>query len=211
MYCLHRRTDAFVCGVGEDSWDFLGQQGHQTCQSWRKSTLTIHWKDWCWSPNTLATWCKEPTHWKRLLCWERLKAGGEEDDRGWDGWMASPTQWTWVWVSCRRWWRIGKPGVLQPMGSQRVGHSWRTEQKQPLFYGYISRKTNHWQDDTYASMIQNLGAGGWGGAYTCVVVFKIGLAAGHSLSAQWLGLPPQGARVPSLVGELKPSCLGQKQ
>ena len=56
-----------------------------------------------------------------------------------------------------------------------------------------------------------LGRGGWGGAYTCVVVFKIGLAAGHSLSAQWLGLPPQGARVPSLVGELKPSCLGQKQ
>ena len=43
-------------------------------------------------------WCKEPTHWKRPWCWERLKAGGEGDDRGWDGWMASPTQWTWVWV-----------------------------------------------------------------------------------------------------------------
>ena len=59
----------------------------------RKSTLNIHWKDWCWSwsSNTLATWCEEPTHWKRTWCWERLKAGGEGDDRGWDGWMASPT------------------------------------------------------------------------------------------------------------------------
>ena len=57
----------------------------------RKSTLSIHWKDWCWSwsSNTLATWCEEPTHWKRTWCWERLKAEG--DDRGWDGWMASPT------------------------------------------------------------------------------------------------------------------------
>ena len=51
----------------------------------------MHWKDWCWSSNTLATWCKEPTHWKRLWCWERLKARGDGDDIGWDGWMASPT------------------------------------------------------------------------------------------------------------------------
>ena len=60
-----------------------------------------YWKDWCWSwnSNTLATWCKELTHLKRLWCWERLKTGGEEDDRGWDGFMASPTQWKWVWVN----------------------------------------------------------------------------------------------------------------
>ena len=85
----------------------------------RKSTLNIHWKDWCWSwsSNTLATWCEEPTHWKRTWCWERLKAGGEGDDKGWDGWMASQTQWTWVWASSGRWWRRGKPGMLQPMGS----------------------------------------------------------------------------------------------
>ena len=61
--------------------------------------------------NTLATWCEELTHWKRPWCWERLKAGGEGDDRGWDGWMASPIQWTWVWANSRRWWRTGKPGV----------------------------------------------------------------------------------------------------
>ena len=53
----------------------------------RKSVLNIHWKDWCWNSNTLATWCEELTHWKRPWCWDRLKAGGEGDDRGWDGWM----------------------------------------------------------------------------------------------------------------------------
>ena len=64
---------------------------------------------------------------KRPWCWERLKAGGEGDDRGWDGWMESPTRWTWVWVSSTRCWRTGKPGVLQSMGSQRVEHNWVTE------------------------------------------------------------------------------------
>ena len=83
-----------------------------------------------WNFNTLATWCKEPTHWKRLLCWERLKAGGGEDDRGGDGWMASPTQWTRLWANSRKWWRTGKPVVLQSMMSQRVGHNWATEQQQ---------------------------------------------------------------------------------
>ena len=75
----------------------------------------------------LATWCKELTHWKRPWCWEILKAGGEEDDRGWDGWLASLTRWTWVWVSSKSWWRTGKPGMLQSMGLQRVGHNWATE------------------------------------------------------------------------------------
>ena len=64
------------------------------------------------SANTLATWCKELTHWKRPWCWERLKTGGEGDDRGWDGWMASPSWWTWVWVNSRSWWWTGKPGML---------------------------------------------------------------------------------------------------
>ena len=64
---------------------------------------------------------------ERPSCWERLKAGGEGDDRGWDGWMASPTQWTWAWASSGRWWWTGKPGVLQSMGSQRIGHDWETD------------------------------------------------------------------------------------
>ena len=65
---------------------------------------------------SLATWCEKLTHWKRPWCWERLKAGGEGDDRGRDGWMASPTQWTWVWASSGSWWWTGKPGMLQSMG-----------------------------------------------------------------------------------------------
>ena len=101
---------------------------YRTSQFLRKSTLNIHWKDWCWSwkSNTWATWCKEPTQWRRPWCWERLKAG-EGDDRGWDGWMASPTQWAWVWVNSRSCWWTGRPGVLPSMGSQRVGHDWVTE------------------------------------------------------------------------------------
>ena len=70
--------------------------------------------------------------------WERLKAGGEGDDRGWDGWMASPTQWTWVWVNSRSWWWAGSPGVLQSMSSQRVGHEWATEQQQKLLNQFSS-------------------------------------------------------------------------
>ena len=64
------------CSAGEDYWETFGQQGDQANQSERKSTLNIHWKGWCWSSNTLFTWCEEPTHWKRPWCWERLKAGG---------------------------------------------------------------------------------------------------------------------------------------
>ena len=102
----------------------------------RRSTQSILkeislWKDWCWSwnSNNFATWCEEQTHLKRPWCWERLKVGGEGDDRGWDGWMASPTQWTWVWVASRSGWWTGKPGVLQSMGLQRAGHDWVTEQQ----------------------------------------------------------------------------------
>ena len=75
----------------------------------------------------LAIWCEKLTHLKRPWCWERLKAGGEGDNRGWDGWMASPTRWAWVWVNSRSWWWTGRPGVLQSLGLQRVRHNWATE------------------------------------------------------------------------------------
>ena len=94
-----------------------------------RSVLGVHWKDWCWIWNSsnLATSCEVLTHWKRPWCWEGLGAGGDGDDRGWDGWMASPTQWTWVWVNSGSWWWTGRPGVLRFMGSQRVRHDWATE------------------------------------------------------------------------------------
>ena len=70
---------------------------------------------------------EKKTHLKRPWCWERLKSGGEGDNRGWDGWMASPTRWIWVWVNSRSWWWTGRPGVLWFMESQRVRHDWATE------------------------------------------------------------------------------------
>ena len=105
-------------------------------QSW-----IFNWKDWCWSwnSNTLATWCEEVTHWKRPWCRVRLKVG-QGDDRGWDGWMASPTQWTWVWANSGSWWWTGRPGVLQSLWSQRVGHDWVTDMNWTLnmFSTFIS-------------------------------------------------------------------------
>ena len=80
-----------------------------------------------WATREVQSWYKEPTHWKRPWCWERLRAGGEGGDREWDGWMASLTQWTWIWASSGSSWWTGKPGVLQSMGLQRVGHDWATE------------------------------------------------------------------------------------
>ena len=117
------------CGVGEDSWESLGLQGDPTSPFWWRSALGFLWKEWCWSWNssTLATSCEELTHWQRLWCWEGLGAGGEGDDRRWDGWMTSLTRWTWVWVNSRSWWWTGRPGMLRFMGSQRVGHDWATE------------------------------------------------------------------------------------
>ena len=91
---------------GNQSWIFIGMMDAEA------ETL-----------NTVATWCEELTHWKRPWCWERLKAGGEGNNRRWDGWMASPAWWTWVWVSSGSWWWTGKTGMLQYMGLQRVEYN----------------------------------------------------------------------------------------
>ena len=88
------------CGAGVDSWESLGLQRDQ--QSILKEiNPEYHWKDWfwSWSSSTLATWCKELTHWKRPWSWESLRSGREEGDRGWDDWIASLSQWTWVWAN----------------------------------------------------------------------------------------------------------------
>ena len=120
-------------------WYICMMQYYSVDKTKQSYFLNIHWKDWCWSWSSdfLATWCEELTHSKRLWCWERLKEdGGKGDDRGWGGWMASLTQWTWVWASSRRWWRrwwrTGKPGMLQYMGLQKVGHDWVTGQEQQM-------------------------------------------------------------------------------
>ena len=120
------------CGAGEDSFESpLGSKELKPVHPKGNQPWIIHWKDWCWSwsSNSVTTWCREPTHWKRPWCWERLKAGWKGDDRGWDGWMASLTRWTWVWANSRRWWRTGNPGMLQSMGSQRAWHDLETKQQ----------------------------------------------------------------------------------
>ena len=99
-----------VSPKGSQSWIFIGRTDAEA------ETPIL------WPPD-----CEELTHLKRPWCWKWLNVGGEGDGRRWDGWMASLTRWTWVWVSSRSWWWIGKPGVLQSMGSQRVGHDWVTE------------------------------------------------------------------------------------
>ena len=113
-----RRTDAFELR----NWRRLLRvpwTARRSNQSILKE-VSPGWKGWYWSwnSNTLATWCEELTHLKRPWCWERLRAGGAGEGRGWDGWMASLTQWTWVWVNSRSWWWTGRPGMLRFMGSQ---------------------------------------------------------------------------------------------
>ena len=89
------------CGAREGSSKYPGEQGDQTSESSGRSTLNTHWKDWywSWSSSILVIWCEKTTHWKSPWCWERLRAEGETGNRGWDGWMASLTQWTWVCTS----------------------------------------------------------------------------------------------------------------
>ena len=120
---------------------FLDYKEIQPVHPKRKSVLGVHWKDrcWSWNSNTLATSWEDLTHWKRPWCWEGLGAGGEGDDRGWDGWMASPTRWTWVWVNSGSSWWTGRPGVLRFMGSQRVRHNWVTELNWILLSVYVSQ------------------------------------------------------------------------
>ena len=114
-------SEELNCGVGEDSWESLGLQGEPTCPSSKISVLNINWKNWCWSWNssTLATWCKswfirkDPDAGKDWR-WE------EKETTEWDGWMASPIWWIWVWASSGSWWWTGKPGVLQSMGCKEL-------------------------------------------------------------------------------------------
>ena len=98
-----------VHSEGDQPWDFFGRSD-------AKAETPV-----LWSPH-VKSWLLG-----KDLCWEGLGAGGEGDDRGWDGWMASLPQWTWIWVNSRSWWWTGRPGMLRFMESQWVGHDWLTE------------------------------------------------------------------------------------
>ena len=127
----HRKIDAFQMWCWRRCLRFPWTARRSNQSILKEISPEFHWKDWFWSweSNPLATWWEEQTHWKRPWCWERLKAGGDGDDRGWDSWIASPTQQTWVWASSGSWWWTGKLGMLHSMGLQIVRHDWATELK----------------------------------------------------------------------------------
>ena len=139
------------CDVGEESWESLELQGDQPVhpkgdQSWVFIGRTDA------EAETPILWPPHAKNWvigkERPWCWERLKVGGEGYDRGWDGWMASPTQWKLVWVNSENWWWTGRPGVLQSMGSQRVEHDWATEPSWIPLLRAPSSCTNHFTGPT---------------------------------------------------------------
>ena len=118
MKAEHQRIDAFElwCWRRLLRVPWTARRSHQSVL--KEISPEYSWKDWCWgwNSNTLATWCEELTPWKLPWCWESLRVGGEGEDRGWDGWMASLTWWTWVWVDSGSWWWTGRPGMLQFRG-----------------------------------------------------------------------------------------------
>ena len=118
-------------GAGKDSWESLGQQGDQSINPKRdQPCVPIGRTDS--EAEAPILWPPDVNSWLvgKDWCLERQRTKGEEGDRGWDGWMASLNQWTWVWADSRSWWRTGKPGVLQSMKSQRVRHNLVTEKQQ---------------------------------------------------------------------------------
>ena len=144
-----RRTDAFElwCWRRLLRVPWMARGSNQSIL--KEISPDIHWKDWRWSwnYNTLDTWCEELTHFKRPWCWERLKVGGEGDDRGWDGWMASPIWWTWVWVSSGRWWREAWCAAVHGVTRSRTRLSNWTDQtlwtRGPLYSSVGQNFTNY--------------------------------------------------------------------
>ena len=164
----HRRIDAFELWC----WRRLlrvpctARRSNQSILKEISSGISLKEMMLNWNSSTLATSCEELTHWKRLWCWEGLQVGGEGDDRGWDGWMASLTGRMWVWVNSGSWWWTGRPGVLRFMRSQRVGHDWATDLiwSKQLTYTYkllikcmLLRPTVYiWMEDPLLHILQSL-------------------------------------------------------
>ena len=117
------------CGAGEDSWESLGLKGDQTSQSLKEINPKYSLEGLMLKLKLqyFGHLMQRADSLEKTLMLRRLMAGGEGEDRGWDGWVASPTQWTWVWVNSGSWWWTGMPGVLWSIWSQRVGHDWATE------------------------------------------------------------------------------------
>ena len=125
----HRRIDAFelCCWSRLLRVPWTARRSNQSILKEISPGISLEGMMLKLNSNTLATWCEDLTHLKRLWCWGKLRAGGEGDNRGWDGWMTSLTQRTWVWINSGSWWWTRSPSMLQSMESQRVRYNWATE------------------------------------------------------------------------------------
>ena len=133
----HQRIDAFElwCWRRLLRVPWTSRKSNQSILKEISPGCSLEGLNWRWNSNTLATSCEELTHWKRCWCWEGLGAGGEGAGRGWNGWMASLTQWARVCVDSGSWWWIGRPGVLRFMELQSFGHDWWLNWSEPFFVG----------------------------------------------------------------------------
>ena len=135
MLCFYEGAIFMLCYVNLPTWTVVMKKTLESPLDCKEIQPVHHRGNQSWifigrtdaEAEIAILWPPDAKNWLIWWCWERLKAGGEGDSRGWDGWMASSTQWTWVWVNSRTWWWTGKPGVLQSRGLQRVGHNWETE------------------------------------------------------------------------------------
>ena len=154
------------CGAGEDSWESLGT-ARRSSQSILKEVSPEYSLEGLILKLKLQYFVhllQKANSLEKPWCWVRLKAREEGDDRGWDGWMASPTQWTWVWVNSGSWWWTGRPGVLKSMRSQRVGRDWTTELNWIEHYNFV------WNCSVFVEKNLPPSCTGWKWKWNCSVV-----------------------------------------
>ena len=156
----HQRIDAFEMWCWKRFLRVLWTARRSNQSILKETVLGVHWKAWCWSWNSQyfghLKWRADSL--EKTLMLGKMRAGGEGEDRGWDSWMASLTQWTWVWVNSGSWRWTGSPGVLRFMGSQRVRHNWATELNWIfIFFPFTKLKQKFmWQIVTQKNTCNNL-------------------------------------------------------
>ena len=182
------------CGAGEDSWESLSiaRRLNQSILKGINPEYSLEGLMLKLKLNTLATWFEELTHWKISWCWEILTAGRELGDWGWDVWMTSSAQWTWVWGNSGRWWRTGKPGVLQSMEMQIVGHKLVTKQVlSPNLKSTVSNKyeakSSKYLNDNFTSLKCSILSWLYG-CYCCLLA-----KSRPTLATPWTRCNPSGS------------------
>ena len=146
------------CGAGEDSWvHWTARRSNQSILKEINPEYSLEGLMLNLKLQYFGHMMQRADNWRSPWCWEklrtegeegvRLRTEGEEGVRGWDGWMATHLQWTWTWANFRRWWGTERPGVLQSMGSQRVGYDWKTEWQQWMRSTWKSKINRHFRTE----------------------------------------------------------------